>query len=587
MSENTPSPAAETPKKKKRLTREEQANIEVGTTEISRGTAKLLVFAFLAFVILIPTVQHIRELASGEPLGFLSLFADAPDAFKEGYGAKDLAGAGFVKRFNSGNKQLLKVFKDYETELEEDSYLSGLIPPMQALNTRTLLKGNELAVLGIEGWAFFKPGVDYLTGTPFLDAAQLRSRSLGAPEWEQPPEPDPRPALLELNAFLKAQGVQLYVVPAPVKPMIHPEQLSPRYADNDAPLQNPSFTPLVAELEAAGIKVIDLAPTLFEHKPSYLRTDTHWNSEGMQRAADEIARSVMATSDIKTGSLPLENNREVVINEGDITATTLELKGTDIFGAEETTIQQFTSDDQPLNFSDPAAEIVLLGDSFANIFSVNEDLNWGENAGLREHLAARFRQPVLAITMNDNGAFASREALFDLCARQGTGFFKNKKVVIYEFAARELAVGDWKTFDWSRIPQTTATTTAAAPLPPTDITGTIELVSRPPRPGTVAYKNCIVQLYLTGVEGLPEGDSALIRMYGMRDNKWTSAAEYKLGQQVRLRCEDWYEAAKTKKLATMKVETVALPDEIAFGDPPPELWAEEALETDAAPEPQP
>jgi len=569
MSDSAPSKA------KKRLTREEQANIEVGNTEISRGTAKVLMIAFLAFVILIPTVQHIRELASGKPVGFLSLFAEAPGAFAEGYGTKDLAEASFIKRFNGGNKRLLKLFKDYETDLEEDSYLAGLIPPMQKLNTRFLLKGNELGELGIEGWAFFKPGIDYVTGAPFLDPAQLRARELGAAEWEEPPEPDPRPALFELHAFLKAQGVQLYVVPAPVKPMIHPEQLSPRYADNDAPLNNPSFAPFVTELEAAGIRVVDLAPTLFEHKTSYLRTDTHWNSEGMQRAADEIARSVMQHSGIERGTLPLENNSTVVVNEGDIAATTLELKNTGIFGPEETVIQQFTSNGQALDFSDPNAEIVLLGDSFANIFSVNEDLNWGENGGLREHLTARFRQPVHAITMNDNGAFATRGALFELCKRQGTGFFKNKKAVIYEFAARELAVGDWKTFDWSKIPQTDGAVATVAPLEATEIKGTIEMVSRPPRPGSVAYKNCIVQLYLTDVEGLPDNDSALVRMYGMRDNKWTRATEYKVGQQVTLTCEDWHRAAKAKRLATLKVETVSLPDEVAFLDPPPELWADE------------
>ena len=89
------------------------------------------------------------------------------------------------------------------------------------------------------------------------------------------------------------------------------------------------------------------------------------------------------------------------------------------------------------------ADILLLGDSFSNIFSLDA-LGWGESAGFAEHLSrALGGRPLDCILRNSDAAFATREMLSRDLAR-GRDRLAGKKLVIWEFAARELAFGDWK-----------------------------------------------------------------------------------------------------------------------------------------------
>lgn len=89
--------------------------------------------------------------------------------------------------------------------------------------------------------------------------------------------------------------------------------------------------------------------------------------------------------------------------------------------------------------------MLLLGDSFANIYALGS-MGWGASAGLAEQLALALNRPVDAIRRNDAGAHATREMLALELAR-GCNRLAGKKVVVWEFAARELAQGDWKFLD--------------------------------------------------------------------------------------------------------------------------------------------
>jgi alginate O-acetyltransferase complex protein AlgJ len=87
----------------------------------------------------------------------------------------------------------------------------------------------------------------------------------------------------------------------------------------------------------------------------------------------------------------------------------------------------------------------LLGDSFSNIYSL-ASMNWGESAGLAEQLSYILRRPVDRLVQNDDAAFATRALLSRSQDGQG-GRLAGKRVVIYQFAARELAFGDWLILD--------------------------------------------------------------------------------------------------------------------------------------------
>jgi len=84
------------------------------------------------------------------------------------------------------------------------------------------------------------------------------------------------------------------------------------------------------------------------------------------------------------------------------------------------------------------ADVLLLGDSFTNIYSL-ESMGWGTSAGFAEQLSYSLRRPVDRLTQNDQGSFATRAML-----QREPGRLDGKRVVIYQFAVRELADGDWQ-----------------------------------------------------------------------------------------------------------------------------------------------
>ena len=65
----------------------------------------------------------------------------------------------------------------------------------------------------------------------------------------------------------------------------------------------------------------------------------------------------------------------------------------------------------------------------------------------KTHLAIALGRDVDVIAQNDSGAFATRKLLSEALAA-GEDRLAGKRVVIWELASRELAVGDWKPFSY-------------------------------------------------------------------------------------------------------------------------------------------
>jgi alginate O-acetyltransferase complex protein AlgJ len=132
---------------------------------------------------------------------------------------------------------------------------------------------------------------------------------------------------------------------------------------------------------------------------------------------------------------------------GDIVDMLKLTEGQTVFTPRTVTVHQ-VQDAQGAEWEpDPKGDVLLLGDSFTNVFSA-EPMGWGSSAGFGPQLAFALGRPVDVIAQNDSGAFATRQAL----SRELAGDPKRldgKRVVVWEFASRELAVGDWKAVDWS------------------------------------------------------------------------------------------------------------------------------------------
>jgi alginate O-acetyltransferase complex protein AlgJ len=283
------------------LSREEIAAIEVGHTDVSPAVARALSISFLLLIASIPAIQGIHE--------FRTVSREKTEARSSGrqYNGHrfpacldgtmlwptraELAGVKDLASFLAVNTRMLRDIHAYEDALEDNSILhKALHAPAQYVLTGWLRGGNEKVYCGKGRWLFFRPGIDYLTGSGFLDPAAQEQRSRIGNEWTAPPQPDPISAITNFHAQLAERGIDLVIVPTPVKPMIHPEKFSGRFSRDSGSLQNPSFAEFKERLEAEGIPVFDIAPDLAERKQHsgkdlYLESDTHWTPETMQYAA--------------------------------------------------------------------------------------------------------------------------------------------------------------------------------------------------------------------------------------------------------------------------------------------------------------
>jgi alginate O-acetyltransferase complex protein AlgJ len=341
-----------------------------------------------------------------------------------------------------------------EDGLERKSWLgAALLPGTQRVLTAFGV-GNEKVYLGRDRWLYYTPDVQYVTGFPFLERNVLERRRLGGQAWEDAPHPDPLPALVDFQRQLARRGIALLLVPTPLKPMIDPEPLAGSTVAA-LPLENPSWSAFVRRLDAAGLALFDPAPLLAQEKaahggqPQYLRTDTHWTPQAMDLVATRLAERLesLAPLDPPTGA-GFFRQAQNVSNTGDLAVLLTLPQDHPLKEPERVTIQRVVTAEGRSWKPDPQAPVLLLGDSFTNIYS-QSDLGWGTGAGLAEQLAYHLRRPVDRIALNSGGALNTRQRLAQDLAT-GNDRLAGKKVVIYQFAMRELAIGDWRVIGLGR-----------------------------------------------------------------------------------------------------------------------------------------
>ncbi len=473
--------------KKIRLSREEIAKLEIGHTNVSTAQKWSLTLFFLLFIAIYPILQTVYR----QP------FAEWRDA-------------GTVQQS----------IKAYETAIEDSSLLRKyLLSPVQSWLTGTLKTGNEKVIVGRDGWLFFSGDCEYLLNPGFLLPEKLHKRRLSGVQ------PDPAAAILDFNRQLRGRGIRLILLPVPVKPMIYPDKLG----GAAAPLQNPSWAEFKKQMEAEGVTVIDLAAELSAMRSDgvepYLKTDTHWTPEAMTMAAEVLARSISGDSFNRPDMAP-----ESRTAAGDIAAMLKLPDSTRYFPAE--TVQLLPLDG---SFS-RESEVLLLGDSFTNIYSL-EAMNWGTGSGLAEHLAYYLGRPVDVIARNDAGAFATRQLLAGELKR-GRDRLAGKTTVVWEFAIRELANGDWKMLDMT--PGDPPGSELLEIVEPRTAIATVLAVSAVPRPNSAPYKDFVMSIYLGDIDG--GADRVLAYAAGMRDNVRTEEAGLRPGDRVRVRLTPWSEA---------------------------------------------
>jgi alginate O-acetyltransferase complex protein AlgJ len=260
----------------------------------------------------------------------------------------------------------------------------------------------------------------------------------------------------------------------------------------------------------------------------------------MGRSAELIADALLSEVQLspEAPELLYEIAPVAVRSIGDIAALLKLPRNQTLYRAQSVMIQQVQTA-KGLWRPTAESEILLLGDSFSNIYSLAA-MGWGESGGLAEQLSYDLNRPIDCILQNSDGAFATRETLSRELAR-GRDRLAGKKVVIWEFAERELMFGNWKLLSMALGEPKPAKFYSEPPPDGVVVTATVRAMTFVPRPRTVPYKDHIFSVHLEDIEGTGQAGNvqAIAYLWSMRENLWTPAARWRPGDRVKLRLTPW------------------------------------------------
>ncbi|HZW31450.1 MAG TPA: hypothetical protein VFF52_12135 [Isosphaeraceae bacterium] len=365
------------------------------------------VFVTLGFLVMIGSaglVQTAAELGGGERPQALEVFDQPPSA---------------------------RNLHEFEHNLDESSLVMAYLRPMmQEARFRLLADAGERALVGRDGWLFYRPSVRYATERP--DVAPVAGAGRNA---------DPLPAIRSFHDQLAERGIELLVVPVPDKESIDPEMLSGRAVRGSVVVCR-STRALLDRLQAAGIAFVDLfeafrqakvAQSPSDLKPFYLAHDSHWTPAGIRVAVQAVARRIRERGWIEVGAVDYGVRPIEVERVGDLIEMLRVPRLERTIAPERLHCVQVIRRDTGRPYRDqPDARILILGDSFLRIYEQDEP----RAAGFIAHLARELKQPLTSI-VNDGGA--STMVRQDLNRRPR--LLANKRLVIWEFVERDIRDG--------------------------------------------------------------------------------------------------------------------------------------------------
>ena len=379
---------------------------------IGKKACRLFIGIFLFIIIIPPLYRNIFEISAKLQTDELN---------------HDLSWTPVIELFNKKkNQPLNEHFKSFEKNLEAAFFAETPRKLTQStLSLSPLKEGNRNVRIGKDGWLFLDDAIESLTGQgPF------------------PFQKDGNSPVYAIKRFadqLDNFGARLILVSIPSKAMIYPEKINHNIK---GPISHPDAQRLVSELNSLpNLDVLDLTRSLFNLKKDtkvFLKQDTHWTPEAMEEAAKIIANHIKSM-DINIDKVNLNpKQKEERKAYGDLVEKINIWDGA--FSQESVIAKPIKG-----NTRDRNSEIILLGDSFTNIYSSNEGLGWGNNAGLPEHIASNVGTPIDVISINGGGATEVRKKL---AQRRGCSEdMKNKKVVIWAITCRDLFLSQEQCID--------------------------------------------------------------------------------------------------------------------------------------------
>ncbi len=257
----------------------------------------------------------------------------------------------------------------FEHNLEDASLVTSRLRPwVQEAEFSLLSSAGEKAIVGREGWLFYRPSVRYMTERP-------GTRSAGGKPV------DPFPAIKSFHDQLAARGIQLLVVPVPNKESVYPEMLSWRAAGKDVVVSSPTRR-MLDRLRAAGVELVDLFEAFRLAKAAgggsypgrfYLEHDSHWTPAGMQIAVDAVARRISEVGSLDPGDVIYDSRPIQVDRVGDLLQMLQVPRLERAFEPAHLVCEQVMRRDTGRLYQDDLdARILVLGDSFLRIYEQDD-----------------------------------------------------------------------------------------------------------------------------------------------------------------------------------------------------------------------
>ncbi len=369
---------------------------------------------------------------------FLALVATVP-IFQAGL---ELARDGRVEALEIFHRKPTSVnLRAYEHHLEDGSVVARTLRPwFQFAQFAWLRDGGKKALVGRDGWLFYKPGFD--------DALARGREALSGTN-------DPVAAIVAFRDALAARGIHLLVLPAPNKSSIYPDKVTSRFAAGRTVL-SPTTRQTLARLRAAGVEYVDLFAAFAQARTNsasrgapalYLAQDSHWSPAGVAIAARIVARRLVELGWVRKGAMEYQERAAPVKHLGDI------LRMLRSPGLERRTVPERVPCVQVVHGTpaqpyqdNPNSSILILGDSFLRVYEQDEP----GSSGLIAHLAKELKQALASLVSDGGASTIVRQELYGRPA-----LLKHKRVVIWEFVERDIRLG---LEGWQRVPVPPAAT---------------------------------------------------------------------------------------------------------------------------------
>ena len=286
------------------------------------------------------------------------------------------------------------------------------------------LPSDQMGIEGTDGWLFFRKEISYI---------------LGGDLFKQPEDKNPIPHIVEFHKLCADHGIDLLFVPVPNKSDVYFEKLSADLPQIKS-FVNPYGRKFLRDLQESGVEVIDLLPGFLKAKEDdaksyealYQKHDTHWTNRGLQIAAEMIARRMREYQwfpEAKKTRTSYLIHDTTFVRQGDIVDKLPENRRNNYPPVLLQASQIRTTDGRLFRQNNPAAPVLLIGDSFTGVFEIVDC----KSAGVGANIAALTSIPVDIITSWGGGPLVRDKML-----RSRSNDLGRKRLIIYMMVARDL-----------------------------------------------------------------------------------------------------------------------------------------------------